>query len=154
VVDPHTPQAAVGDPAGEAEEAGEVEEGGGVIVEAAVSEAAAAAQAHEPLPLPPPPSAAAAAAAATPADSYFGAPLRTTPLAGLDPSLALGFMCRDGREWADLVARFKALEGRAAGAPLVCVREGGGQGAWEPVARAGLDRSGADAEDEDEWVLV
>jgi cysteine protease ATG4 len=155
VVDPHTPQAAVADPA--AEEAGggggggeeaeaEEEEGGGVVV---VGTGEAGAAANPPAPAAPVP---AAAPAATPADTYFGAPLRTTPLAGLDPSLALGFLCRDASEWGDLVARLGALEAGAGGAPLVCVRAGGvGKGA-ELVAAADVDRRG-EGEDE-EWVLV
>jgi len=145
VVDPHTPQAAVDDPEGEVE-TGTGEEGGdeeGVVVEAAA-----------------PGEAAPAAPAPCPAASYFHAPLRTAPLAGLDPSLALGFLARDRAEWADLVARLAALEAACPGAPLVCMREddegGGGRGEVE------LGRSGREGEEEDEeggqedggWVLV
>lgn len=54
--------------------------------------------------------------------------LRTMWLSSLDPSLALGFYCKDKEEYLDLCERLKELEEKHSGMPLVCVREGMGDG--------------------------
>ncbi|KAI3434857.1 hypothetical protein D9Q98_002911 [Chlorella vulgaris] len=46
---------------------------------------------------------------------------RSMPLAGIDPSLALGFYCSSLEEYRDLCRRLAALEKQSGGAPLVCV---------------------------------
>lgn len=61
---------------------------------------------------------------------------RTTPLAGLDPSLALAFWCGGGREWRELAAALDALGAAHPRAPLVMV--GDGAGAPSPARRDGL----------------
>lgn len=54
--------------------------------------------------------------------------LRTMWLSSLDPSLALGFYCKNKDEYLDLCDRLKELEEEHSGMPLVCVREGMGGG--------------------------
>jgi len=54
--------------------------------------------------------------------------LRTMWLSSLDPSLALGFYCKNKDEYLDLCERLKELEEKYSGMPLVCVREGMGDG--------------------------
>ena len=75
-------------------------------------------------------------------ESYFGAPLRVLPLASVDPSLAIGFYCRDDAEYDDLVARLAALQAACPRAPIACVvppggrREGRRRGRRPPSAAA------------------
>ena len=53
--------------------------------------------------------------------------LRTLWLSSLDPSLALGFYCKDKEEYVELCRLLKELEEGNSGMPLVCVREGVGE---------------------------
>lgn len=56
-------------------------------------------------------------------DTYHCKSVRTMPAHNIDPSVALGFYCRNAGEFADLCQRLRQLEGCAGGCPLVCVRE-------------------------------
>lgn len=52
-------------------------------------------------------------------DTYFCSVLRLLPPASLDPSLAVGFLCSDAGDLADLAHRLRALEREHRSAPLM-----------------------------------
>lgn len=60
--------------------------------------------------------------------------LRTLPLPSIDPSLALGFHCKDTAQYLDLCERLSQLEARYPGAPVVCVRPGRGRSEGEEAS--------------------
>jgi Peptidase family C54 len=81
--------------------------------------------------------------------------LRTMWLSSLDPSLALGFYCRNKKQYLDLCERLKTLEEVNRGMPLICVREGMGEageegGNGEPQEWEEEEEEEEEEEDEDE----
>jgi hypothetical protein len=56
--------------------------------------------------------------------SFRADALRTLPLESLDPSMALGFVCRDAKELEDLCVQLERVEMAAGSAPLLTVARG------------------------------
>ncbi|KAF3556901.1 hypothetical protein F2Q69_00014599 [Brassica cretica] len=88
--------------------------------------------------------------------SYHCNTLRYVPLESLDPSLALGFYCRDKDDFDDFCIRATKLAGDANGAPLFTVTQshrGGERGIAETRSVASSTEISGE-EHEDDWQLL
>ncbi|KAF2567253.1 hypothetical protein F2Q68_00026083 [Brassica cretica] len=88
--------------------------------------------------------------------SYHCNTLRYVPLESLDPSLALGFYCRDKDDFDDFCIRATKLAGDANGAPLFTVTQshrGGERGIAETSSVASSTEISGE-EHEDDWQLL
>ncbi|KAJ4905015.1 Cysteine protease ATG4b [Raphanus sativus] len=88
--------------------------------------------------------------------SYHCNTLRYVPLESLDPSLALGFYCRDKDDFDDFCIRATKLAGDSNGAPLFTVTQshrGGERGIAETSAVASSTEISGE-EHEDDWQLL
>ncbi|CAN8254166.1 unnamed protein product [Cochlearia groenlandica] len=87
--------------------------------------------------------------------SYHCNTVRYVPLESLDPSLALGFYCRDKDEFDDFCTRATKLAGESSGAPLFTVTQThktSGCGIAETSSVKSTEISGE--EHEDDWQLL
>ncbi|KAG2452515.1 hypothetical protein HYH02_002754 [Chlamydomonas schloesseri] len=89
--------------------------------------------------------------------SYFCDVVRVLPSAQLDPSLAIGFVCKSAAELEDLFSRLQALAAQHSSAPLMTLTAGGGAGAAcgsdADFADDALE-GGAGQQQLEEWELV
>ncbi|KAG2482273.1 hypothetical protein HYH03_018787 [Edaphochlamys debaryana] len=89
--------------------------------------------------------------------SYFCEVVRLLPASSLDPSMALGFLCRGAGELEDLFSRLEALAAEHSSAPLMTLATGGGcgggEGGSEDFEEPADGPAGAEQQLE-EWELV
>jgi cysteine protease ATG4 len=91
-----------------------------------------------------------AATSASDWESYSCDVLRTMWLSALDPSLALGFYCKNKEDYLDLCEKLKELEEMNPGMPLVCVREGMGEAAGDGGEPQSWEEDEIEEEEEEE----
>jgi len=82
--------------------------------------------------------------------SYHCNNLRYVPLESLDPSLALGFHCRDKDDFDDFCTQATKLAGDSNGAPLFTVTQSHRIAATSTVTSTEISGE----EHEDEWQLL
>ncbi|XP_024380625.1 cysteine protease ATG4B isoform X2 [Physcomitrium patens] len=86
---------------------------------------------------------------------YHCSVVRRLPLDSIDPSLAIGFYCRDRAEFDDLCARSSELVKQYNGAPIFTVAEKSAPSKLQNSSDMGLEESfSKDPSSEDDWQML